>query len=1187
VNAPQCSECGAENEAQTRFCTSCGAEQATACPSCGASNPARARFCGQCGSALTPPEASPQEPTPAPQHRDLTEERRRATVLFADLSGYTAIAERLDPEDTKALIDGALRRLSREVIDREGHVDKYIGDNVMAVFGAPVAHEDDPERAVRAGLAMQAAMNEINAEIGARAASRDVQLALRVGINSGEVLAGRMGDQYTVIGDTVNVAARLQAASAIGAVTVGASTRRSTAAAIEYRDLEPLALKGKSQPIPAWEAMRVVDSPAQAQAHHVAAPLIGRDEELALLLSLFERVVRESRPYLVTVYGQAGVGKSRLLSELASALRDRAVPVETLVGRSPAYGTTTTYAALGEILRERFGISRVEAPEVGVAKLVAGIEGLASEVGAVDAARTATQIARVLGIDKHDETLEEVDPEQVRDRIFAAVRLLLQLLSEGSPFVVAIEDIHWADEGMLDLIEHLAGWGHGPVLIVCLARDELLERRSTWGGGRRNATTISLDPLSGEEAEDLVRSLLAGQEGGAELAEEVAGRSGGNPLFAEEMVNRLREEGIEAVEELPDSVHAVLAARLDALGPDERRLLQAASVIGQSFWDKVVGELAGAGSVDHSLTALVDKDLLTPSAASRVAGEREFAFKHALVRDVAYATLPRAVRARQHFELAGIIEGRLGANREGVGALLAEHYGRAATLAEQADFPAEELLRMRVGAAHAAESAGDAAAGLYSNAEALMHYEAALRLPAGLEPEERARIEESRGDTAFRSGHVDAAIASWTQALEFQENAGNLARAGELHRKIGSGLWHKADRESSITHFQLGIDLLKDGDPCRELIELYEEAASLYVETGDNMLAIYAAEKAQRLAEALGESATASRAHLTFGRVFGRIGDLEQARRSFERAVELARQANPGEAVRALLALGRHLEVAEADYPAAIAVCEEALEIANQVGDVPSQIELRAALGQLAVHPARWSEVDQHASASTQLAEREGLSGQLCLPLLLQGISAWRLGEWESAEARLHSSHEIAAAGGRSEAAFSALLWISACRRDRGDYQGACDALVEAADACDRAGLIAQSAEATGARAAVLAFDGRRDEAGAACEAVEQLLQRAPHPVSAAAATEARGAAADDDAVASRELREATVLWDRAGRPLNAIRARLLLSRSLWQAEPSAAVEVLEEAAAEAEGLGVPHLAAAARTELSSRVADR
>jgi len=1171
----RCTECGADNPGATRFCISCGADQSVACSSCGALGLPGASFCGECGAALGQRPGGADHPPRAQQ--ELPEERRRATVLFADLSGYTAIAEQLDPEDTKSLVDRALGRLSREVTDRGGHIDKLIGDNVMAVFGAPVAHEDDPERAVRAALAMQAAMSEINAEIGAHAASRGIELALRVGINSGEVLAGRVGDQYTVIGDAVNVAARLQAASAVDTVTVGASTRRSTAAAIEYRDLEPLRLKGKSEPIPAWEAVRLAEPEAPKATGRGTGPFIGRDEELALLVSLFERAVREARPYLVTVFGEAGIGKSRLLAELGEALGERADRVEMLVGRSPAYGTSTTYAALGEILRERFGVSRTEPPAVGVSKLAAGIEELMEgQEDAVDASRTAAVIARVVGVDEPSESVAQADPEQTHDQIFAAVRLLMGLLSARSPIVVAFEDVHWADEGQLDLIEHLAGWGHGPALIVCLARDELLERRPAWGGGRRNATTLSLGPMASAEAEGLVESLLAGQEGSHAAAVEVAQRSGGNPLFAEEMVNRLREEGSADVEGLPDSVHAVLAARLDALESEERRLLQAASVIGQSFWDRVLGELEG-GAVDDLLAALVDKGLIVPTPASRVVGEREFGFKHALVRDVAYSTLTRAVRARRHFELASIIEGRLGENRAGVAALLAEHRRKAAELAEQADFPLDDLLSMRAASAHASEAAGDVAASLFSNAEALLHYENALGLPTGLDPDERARIEESRGDTAFRSGHVDTAIESWSRALEFQEGSGNPARAGALHRKIGTGLWHKADRESSIAHLQQGIDLLKDGEPCRELIELYEEAASLYVETGDNMLAIYAAEKAQRIAEALGASATASRAHLTFGRVFGRIGDLEQARGSFERAVELARQASPGETDRALLALGRHLEVAEADYPAAAAACEEGLDLAERVGDVPAQIELRGALGQLAIHSASWTQVDRHAAVSARLAEREGLSGQLCLPLLLQGVAAWRLGQWETAEDHLGRSREIADAGGRSEATFSALLWIGACRCDRGDYEGSCEALSAAAEACDLAGLIVQAAEATAARAAVLALSGRRGEAESAAEIVGELLQRAANPVSTAAAAEARGAGAFGTAQAVVSLREAIALWEQAGRPLNAIRVRMLLARSLMGNGSAAAREVAEEAAKESERLEISHLAVAAR----------
>ena len=314
MTGSSCAECGSENPTSARFCMSCGAPQPVTCSECGAGAWPSARFCADCGATLGTAQASTQGSLSTRAQPELEEERRRATIVFADLSGYTAIAERLDPEATKALIDRALDRLSREVVAHGGHVDKYIGDNVMAVFGAPVAHEDDPERAVRTGLAMQAAMAEINAEISSRPSTRGVALSLRVGINSGEVLAGRSGDRYTVIGDTVNVAARLQAAGSPGAVTVGPSTRRLTAAAIRYRELAPLTLKGKSQPVPAWEAVGAADAAGRSSARGSAAPLIGRSEEFALLLSLFERVVRESRPHLVTVFGSAGVGKSRLVS---------------------------------------------------------------------------------------------------------------------------------------------------------------------------------------------------------------------------------------------------------------------------------------------------------------------------------------------------------------------------------------------------------------------------------------------------------------------------------------------------------------------------------------------------------------------------------------------------------------------------------------------------------------------------------------------------------------------------------------------------------------------------------------------------------------------------------------------------------------------------------------------------------
>ena len=573
---------------------SCGAGLSSACPSCGTENPPEAKFCIECGTALgTAAPAPATRPAPAPPEHlrpaQLPEERRKATVLFADLSGYTAVAERMDPEAVKSMVDRALRRLGEEVTRFGGTVDKFIGDNVMAVFGAPVAHEDDPERAVRAGLAMQAAMAEINERI------EGVEFALRVGINSGEVLAGQVGEDYTVIGDAVNVASRLQSAARPATVTVGETTHRLTRQAIEYTELEPLRLKGKAEPVPAWEAVRITVTGTTLS--RASTPLIGREEESEILSSLFDRVVREERSHLVTVIGQAGVGKSRLLRELATEVSERQDSPLMRVGRCPAYGSGLAYWALGEIVREQFQIVDTDDSEAAWSKLRFGFEKLFEEGGSESdepPERVAATIARPLGVDVPETVAEEAipegeDPQQTRARMFSAVRSLVEAASRIHPLVLAIEDIHWADEGMLDLIEYLARWVRGPVLLVCLARDELLDRRPGWGGGRRNATTIALEPLGPDRAHELVAALLpADQEDcDARVVAQVAERSGGNPLFAEEMVNRILEEGGGAGEALPETVHAVLAARLDALTPTERTLIQHASVVGETFWQGV------------------------------------------------------------------------------------------------------------------------------------------------------------------------------------------------------------------------------------------------------------------------------------------------------------------------------------------------------------------------------------------------------------------------------------------------------------------------------------------------------------------------------------------------------------------------------------------------------------------------
>jgi class 3 adenylate cyclase/tetratricopeptide (TPR) repeat protein len=1167
---------------------SCGGELAPLCPGCAAENPSGAKFCIECGESLAAEAgaAAAVAPSPAAPGEAPPEERRQATVVFADLSGYTAAAERMDPEAVKALVDRTLRRLGDEIERFGGTIDKFIGDNVMGVFGAPVAHEDDPERAVRAGLAMQEAMAEANRQ------SREkfgAGFSLRVGINSGEVMAGAVGDRYTVMGDPVNVAARLQAAGRPDSVTVGEATYRATRDAVSYERLEQLTLKGKEEPVSAWEATGVLSEPGRGLGR-AETPLIGREEEAALLASLVERVEHEGRPHLVTVIGQAGVGKSRLLRELTSTLAEADQPPTIRRGQCPPYGAGIAYWALAEVLNEEFEIRDADTPESAWEKLRLGVTALMRDLGDEAAGeRNAALLAIPLGLEAPEELQRsEPDPQRMREALFSAARSVIEAIARQRPLVLAIDDIHWADEGMLDLIDHLTRWVRAPLLLVCLARDELLERRPGWGGGRRNATTISLEPLTEDETRALVAALLPEQNGGgqgrrgegaADLVPQVAVRSGGNPLFAEEMVNRLMEEETAEAEALPTTVQSLLAARLDSLERLERRLLQSASVVGQTFWEGALASTAAEEGLDlgRTLASLEEKDLLVPTAGGRLAGEREYAFKHVLIRDVAYSMLPKSVRCRKHVEVAEFIRERAGERSDGVIGVIAEHYARATALGSEAGLEPDALAKLRAQALESLEAAGDAAAGLYSNAEAFDRYTAALELSESLDPAVVARIGEKQGDVALRMGRVDAAVAVWERCLAHHREQEDLARVADLHRKIGAALWHKGERRASIDNYQRGIDLLKDGPPCIELVRLYEEAASLYMHTGDNMLAIYASEKALRLAERLDEARAASRAHGIFGRVFGRIGDSEKARENLERSVALARESDRAEAVRALLTLGYHLEVSEADYEGAAEAYREALEIAQEVGDLPSQVELHASLGQLAVESGDWDEVERATEESARLAEREGLHGKLCFPDLMRGVLAWRNGDWDEAARRFRQAHELGEQVGRSEVAFTALQWLAVTLRESGELHAAESELAKALDICERAGLIAQSVEAISARAVVLALDGRTEQARGAAEEAERLASRLHYPVGEAAMAEAAGATAADTEEAESRMGQARAKWLELGRPLDAARCLAVCGRLHADADPEAASELLEQAAAEYERLGAPALAARAR----------
>jgi class 3 adenylate cyclase/tetratricopeptide (TPR) repeat protein len=1124
-----------------------------------------------CGSALADGAAAALA-TPA-----TSEERRTVTVLFADLSGYTSVAERLDHETVKVLIERCLNRFAEEVERYGGRVDKFIGDNVMAVFGAPVAHEDDPERAVRAAFGMHGAMSELNRDITAQFG---FDLALRVGVNTGEVLAGRVGDSYTVLGDAVNVASRLQSAAPVGGTLVGERTQRLTAKVIDYHELEPLALKGKAERVAAWEAV-AVPSPegTTAQALRSSVPLVGRDEELTRLQGLLERVTREHAPHLVTIVGQAGVGKSRLLGELERTLEEGGGN-RLLRGRCLAFGQGVVYWPLIEMIRSECGIAEGDDPATVRARLDERLLALLSEQEADQAERRIAPIARLLGAadPSHDPLADQQGQQDARESFFGAVRVVLEALAAEQALVLAWEDIHWADEGTLDLIEYLSRWLRAPVLQVCLARDELLGRRPGWSTMRRTATVTFLEPLAPEHAQALIRQLLRASGAISEQESALAERCGGNPLFAEEMVQRIAEEGTTTTADLPDTVQGLLAARLDALEPFERQLVSHASILGRTFWESSLEPVAASAGEELSLAlaGLREKDILLPGESRDAGGERELAFKHVLIRDVAYEMLPKAVRARKHAEAGEFIRQRVGGRGEGTVALVAEHYSRAAAFAAEAHLPAAEADELRGLALRYREAAGDAAASLYSNREALSHYEAATALLDD-ELETAQRIAEKSGDVALRLGRVDPAIELWEGCLEYHAGRGELQHVAELHRKIGAALAHKGERKSAIEHHQQGINLIKDDEPSLTLVRLYEEAAWLYMQVGDNMLAIYASEKALRLAESLGEARAASRAHGIFGRVFGRIGDAAKARENLERAVELARESDQEETVLALLALGHNLEHSEGDYAGAGARYREALALAERIDELPAQIELLSALAQLAFYRADWEEVRRASDASAELAEREGLVGKLCLPNIMRGRLSWREGDWEASETLLASARELADRIGWSEVTFSALMALATTQRDRGELERAGETLGEALAVCDRAGLVPQSVQAHSARSLIAILAGRPEEAAEAAAAAEGASKRVHDPAGAAAAEEAVGmVAAMPEAL--EHLQAARGEWMRLGRPLEVARCELLIGRRLHDEHNNgAATEALGDAAAMYDQLGVVHLAARAR----------
>ncbi|HEY6960060.1 MAG TPA: adenylate/guanylate cyclase domain-containing protein, partial [Candidatus Limnocylindria bacterium] len=573
-----------------------------------------------------------------------TEQRKLVSVVFADVVGSTAFGSDNDPEAVRSVMGSYFERMKAIAETHGGTVEKFIGDAVMVVFGVPRLHDDDAERAVRAALAMRDAMADLNRELG-------VTLAARVGVNTGEAVAGSGTDrQFLVTGDAVNVAARLQQGADAGEVVVGQLTESLTRSAIEYEPRQGVAAKGKAEPVKAFRALRPRSAvPEQARGlPAMRAQLVGRQRELRLLLDTFERVRTERRAHLFTLVGNAGIGKSRLVGELLARIAASG-GARVLRGRCLPYGQGITYWPLMEILRDDAGIASDDDRDTALRKLTAR----ATALGGTSGTAIANRLAVMLGLRPTTEALPEIPPANVGNEIAWAVREHLAAAARD-PLVVVIDDLQWAEPAVFAIIDGLAERAEdAPLLLLCVARPTLLETHPEWAAGRANAATITLDALSHDETKTLISRLLDVDDLPAELRERVIERSEGNPLFVEEFLRMLIDEGrvvhdhdrwrataAAADVRVPESIHALLAARIDSLADDERRVLQVASIVGERFGDAEVRGLAADVNVARALVGLRRAGLVLEDRETREPGR--FRFKHLLMRDVAYSALPKA-----------------------------------------------------------------------------------------------------------------------------------------------------------------------------------------------------------------------------------------------------------------------------------------------------------------------------------------------------------------------------------------------------------------------------------------------------------------------------------------------------------------------------------------------------------------
>jgi class 3 adenylate cyclase/predicted ATPase len=974
-----CPSCQAENREGARFCKQCGTALALRCSTCGAAHAEGQRFCDECGASLGAGAGAAVAP---PADAAVAAELRMASMLFVDLVGFTTLSESRDAEDVRELL-GRYFDTARTIVARYGGtIEKFIGDAVMAVWGAPVAREDDAERAVRAGLDIVDAVSVFADEVGAG------DLSARAGVVTGQVAALASPGESLVVGDRVNTASRVQSVARPGSVYVDDLTRQITSAAISYQDAGEHAVKGKAEPLRLWHAQRVVAgvSGAHRGEEELEATFVGREPELRLIKELFHSTVDRSSARLVAVSGAAGVGKTRLRWEFFKYIDGLANLVLWHSGRCPSYGDGVAYWALAEMVRARLGIPEEAEAAEAEAKLAAGLERWVQD--AAEREFLTPRIGALLGVSEMGLSRQE---------LFAGWRLFFERLADVEPVIMVFEDLQWADDGLLDFVEYLLDWAaERPIFILALARPELGERRPGWPPSRPAVTPMYLEPLPHEAVAALLEDLVEGLPSGA--LERIVSQSEGIPLYALETVRalvdraalqesdgRLKVTGDVGELEVPATLSSLLTARLDGLQPEERALVKDLAVMGGSFPRAAVGAVSDLppDRIDALLASLVRKQVLVVRSDQLSPDSGQYAFAQTLLRTVAYDMLSRHERKPRHLAVAAHLRAAFPGDGEDVAEVIAAHYLDAYEAAhddtDAAELRAEALAALRR-AAKRAETVGAPEA-------AERAYRTALELTD--DEDERLTLTEAAGQAALIAGRFQESADLFEAAAKAHTAAGRDREAARLAAPMGRALNYMGRNEEAAALMEDALARLGSDQLDRSVAAINSELASCLTFAGEIERALAPMERALTAASALGEPELLCVAFTNKGVFCAFQGRHEEALMHYDAAIRIAQRH--GLSLLRVRAEGNAGDAClRAGSPETLERTRAALEITRQFGD-----RSREAIGVGNVMLALlleggWDEAEQIGrerleAASTPLPDPEFVLNRLALLHCLRG----------------------------------------------------------------------------------------------------------------------------------------------------------------------------------------------------------